>query len=315
MKRLFSLMLLLVFSVSTLFADVDLHSITNISAGTGAVADEQDIALDGSNLYLVWNNTGQVSFKSSSNDGINWGNLTTVYGGSETVYYPVVAASQGNVYVTYWYDTAENQEIFFSRSLNNGSIFDTETQITTAINQAQTPRIAASGDTIFVAYEDRDSDWTYQIYLIRSFDAGATWSDPVNISSSDGNSRWCDIVYNGGNLCVTYNENTGSEYDDPDLFFASSDDFGVTWSTPVNITNNQAYNARLNMTVLDSTVYIVTSSKIDRIQDDIILYRSHDFGQTWESGLNISQNTGDSARPWVWVAGETPGNHRIHCLD
>ncbi len=293
---------------------VQWFDIQNLSNEYGPAKDH-NMVNHGEQYYLVWDQWGDIKFRKSDNGGTNWGNKITLYsafdyGGN----YPVVAADQGKVYVAYFRNTPGNSQIFMVKSENNGQSFGNEIQVTNAINQAQTPQIAASGDTVVIAYEDRDATWNYQIFVMTSVDGGQSWSSPINVSNTGGHARWCNLVLRNNALYVVWNDQTGPNYDDLDLFFSRSENFGASWTSPVNISNNQAYNARLNTTVLDNQIYVVASSKIDGLQTDIMLFRSEDLGDNWLSPINLSDNSGNSSRPDIWVVPNYEDNHRIYVV-
>jgi hypothetical protein len=314
MKQLLFIILITGLFTSRVPAQVEFGEMQNLSNEYGP-SDEHDIANIGSNYFLVWNQWGDIMFRRSQNGGLNWGEKITLYsafdyGGS----YPVVAAGGNNVYVAYYRNTSNNSQVFMVKSVNGGHTFGNEIQVTNAIKLAQVPQIVASGDTVVVAYEDRDLDWNYQIYLTISTDAGATWSEPVNLSNTQQNARWCNLAMQGQSLVALWNDQTGPSYNDLDLFFTKSNDFGLSWTTPVNITNNGWYNARLNTQIMESSIYVIVSSKINNLQTDIMLYHSEDFGNTWATPVNLSDNSGDSERPDLWVTPNYSGNHRIYAV-
>jgi hypothetical protein len=314
MKKVFLLILIAGLFSGIVTAQVEFGEMQNLSNEYGP-SNEHDIASTGSNYYLVWNQWGDIMFRRSQNGGLNWGEKITLYSAFDYgANYPVVAAGGNNVYVVYYRNTSGNSQVFMVKSENGGQTFGNEIQVTNAINLAQVPQIVASGDTVVVAYEDRDQDWNYQIYLTMSTDAGATWSEPVNLSNTQQNARWCNLAMQEQSLVVLWNDQTGPSYNDLDLFFTKSTDLGQSWTTPVNITNNGWYNARLNTRILENSIYVIVSSKINNLQTDIMLYRSDNFGDTWATPVNLSDNSGDSERPDLWVTPNYSGNHRIYAV-
>ncbi|MFP4470613.1 MAG: exo-alpha-sialidase [Bacteroidales bacterium] len=314
MRHLLTLFLTLFLLTGAVQGQVQFFDPQNLSNEYGP-SDEHDIAAQGGNYYLVWNQWGDIMYRKSENHGQNWGEKLTLYSGFDYgANYPVIAASGDHVYVVYYRNTSGDSQIFMVKSDDGGITFGNEIQIGTAINQAQVPQIEAQGDTVLIAYEDRDENWDYQIYLTMSLDAGETWSAPVNLSNTTENARWCNVAMDGSSLVVVWNQQTGASYDNLDLFVTTTTDFGQTWSSPANITNNGAYNARLNTSLLDESIYIVVSAKVDGLQSDIMLYRSNDFGDTWQSPVNLSDNSGASSRPDIWVTPNYDGNHRIYTV-
>jgi hypothetical protein len=314
MKKFYLISFLILLFNQPLAAQLSLFDIQNLSNEYGP-SREPALTNVGDNHYLVWNQWGDIMFRKSTNNGINWGNKLTLYSSFDYgANYPVIAATDEKVYIAYYRNTSGNSEIFMVKSSNDGQSFGNEMQVTNAINLAQVPQIAASGDTVVIAYEDRDANWNYQIYLIKSIDGGQTWSAPQNLSNSSNNARWCNLQMRNNELFVLWNDQTGANYDDLDVFFTKSDNFGVNWSLPQNITNNAAYNARLHTRLLDNSIYVAVSAKVDGLQSDILLYRSADLGNSWESPVNLSDNSGSSSRPHLWVTPNYTDNHRIYTI-
>lgn len=306
--------LILVLSIP-IWAQLEFAPIQNISQTGGWVSDEPAIVTDGSNLYLTWNKWGDIAFKKSTDWGNSWSAEQVLYsafdyGGN----YPVIAQENDNVYVFYHRYTSNNSEIFMCRSTNGGSSFESEVQVTNSDYNAQTCQVAILDGTIYLAYEDRNNQNTYQIYLMKSTDNGDSWSEPVQISQAEYHSRWVNLVAANGTVYATWNAQTGGNYDDLDLFFAKSTDNGESWSDPVNISNNMAYNARLDIEVLGNSVFIAVSAKPTELQSDIFVYRSENDGEDWENLGNFSDNTGSSSRPNLWLSENPNGAISIYLV-
>ncbi len=311
--KAFLLSLTLLFSFS-LFAQLQIEDPVNLSDEYGPSRDHAMTNSDGK-YYLVWDQWGDLMFRKSDNAGQSWGGKITLYTGLDYgANYPVIAAANGNVFVFYYRNTGSKSQIFMVKSTNDGQSFGNEIQVSNAINGAQVPQIAIAGDTLVLAYEDRDSNYDSQIFVMTSTDAGQNWSEAINVSNTTSGARWCNIALQNDKIFALWNDQTGPDYDDLDLFFSKSADFGQNWSSPQNLSNNQAYNARLQTKVLHNNIYTLSSSKIDGLQTDIILFHSDDLGDTWQTPFNLSDNSGPSERPFLWVTGENPGQHRIYTV-
>jgi len=295
------------------FTQVEFGDIENLSESDGTPSDEQNLAQDGSDFYMVWNEWGDLIIRKSDDAGVTWSDKQTIYSALDYgASYPVVAASGDHVYVFYFRNTVGDSQIFMIKSDDGGESFGNEVQISDSENGAQIPQAVAVDDKVYLAFESRDADYNYQIVFKKSEDYGESWTDSQYLTDTESSSGWCNIAYDQGTVFVSYNEQTGEEYDHLDIFFTKSTDEGENWTDNINVSQNQDYNARLSTTVLDNSVYIVSSSKVDGIQSDIRLYRSFDRGDTWESPMLITDNSGENSRPDIWVARNETDDHRIY---
>ena len=305
---------LFAFSLISVSGQVEFTPPVNLSNEYGP-SKEQAMVNIGENYYLVWNQWGDIMFRKSTNAGMTWSNKITLYTGIDYgANYPVIAAANGNVYVFYHRNSSSKSQVFMVKSTNDGQSFAGEVQITQANQGAQVAQVAIAGDTLVLAYEDRNSNSDYQIYFMTSINSGQTWSTAQSISNTTEGARWCNIALKNDQIFAFWNDQTGSSYNDLDVFFSKSTNFGQTWSVPQNLSNNKAYNARLRTKVIDNSIYIVVSAKMDGLQTDIMLYRSHNLGDNWEPGINLSNNSGGSERPDVWVDADNPASHRIYAV-
>ncbi len=299
---------------ATIFSQVELGDIQNISNSTGTPSNEQNFLAEGDNYYLVWNQWGDVRFSMSENQGESWATPQTVYSAFDYgATYPVIAVSGQEVMIFYFRNTSGDSQIFMVKSDDGGQSFGDEQQVTNASNNTQTPQVIAEDGVIYLAYEQRDDDYNYQIAFMKSTDAGDSWTEPVFLSDTESPSRWCSIDAADGSVYVIYNDETGEEYDDLDVFFTKSDDEGASWSEPENISNNQEYNARMKIKVLDDMAYVVSSTNAG-VQPDIRLYWSEDLGSTWLEPVDITDNSGNTARPDLFLGQNAVNDHRLYVV-
>ena len=92
------------------FAQVTFSDMQNLSNEYGP-SNEHDLAGEGSNYYLVWDQWGDIMFRKSNNSGQNWGEKLTLYSGIDYLgKYPVVAVGGNNIYITYYRNTSEDRK-------------------------------------------------------------------------------------------------------------------------------------------------------------------------------------------------------------
>lgn len=161
-----------------------------------------------------------------------------------------------------------------------------------------------------VAWED-ETPGNYEIYFSESSDDGLIWSQPINLSNTSGTSSRPAMAADGaGNRYVVWYDYTPGK---ADIFFIQSNDYGLTWSYPLNISRNPDRSYYPVISVDDAgDLYVVwyddTPGKFD-----ILFSHSSDNGTSWSSPINISKNNGDSKRPAMTM--DSDGNLNISWED
>jgi hypothetical protein len=175
------------------------------------------------------------------------------------------------------------------------------------------------GDKVCVAWDENlQSEGNDEIMVSCSADGGMTFFDePVNVSQDEGDSRHPDIVVNGNNVYVVWQDGTG------EILFSKSTDMGVTWSIiGDNISNTADISEEPEISVAANGNIIVVWEENNQ---EIFVAISDDQGETFRSPTtpndnNLSDNTGESLNPMIKVSGnivvvawedKTPGNFDI----
>jgi hypothetical protein len=220
-------------------------SIVNLTENTAADGEETAIAASGNNVYVVWSDfstgTADILYKKSTNGGTSFGdtkNLSNTAGSSRE---PAVAVSGNNVYVV-WRErdsTSGNQEILYRRSTNGGANFSGAVNLSNSTGLSQLPAIAASGNNVYVVWQD-DSlvPGTSDILYKKSTNGGASFGDTKNLSNNAGNSGSPAIAASGNNVYVVWHDNTtqaaGAQFD---ILYRKSTNGGANFGSTVNLSN------------------------------------------------------------------------------
>src|SRR5215213_2268413 len=222
-------------------------SAVNLTENTAADAEETAMAASGNNVYVLWSNfvTGSSSdilYKKSTNGGTSFGdtkNLSNTAGSSRE---QAVAVSGNNVYVV-WRErestTPGNQEILYRRSTNAGANFGSAVNLSNSTGLSQLPAITASGNNVYVVWQD-DSlvSGIPDILYRRSTNGGTSFSGAVNLSNTAGNSGSPAIAASGNNVYVVWHDNTtqvaGAQFD---ILYRKSTNGGANFGSTVNLSN------------------------------------------------------------------------------
>jgi len=180
------------------------------------------IASSGDHVYVIWQNGADVKFASSSNKGTSF-NVITIGDplGSATINSsPDIAAAGNNVYAVWSNDNPTPPivgDIQFFRSTNNGVDFDV-TNLSNNAGHSANPTIEASGNNVYVAWEDdTTSPGIPEIFSMVSDDQGTTFD--LDILSTTGISLKPDLASSGDNVFVAWQDDTRSA-DDFDILFS-----------------------------------------------------------------------------------------------
>jgi len=211
------------------------------------------IAVDGSNIYVAWQEDYEIYFKKSADGGATWTasiNLSNTVGLSG---WPAIAVDGSDIHVVWNDDTLGNYEIYFKKSDDGGATWSKNKNLTNNASYSYDPAIAVDGSNIYVVWED----WTPgnpEIYFKKSDDGGATWSKNKNLANNLGDSWDCAIAADGSNIYVVWSDYTLGNYE---IYFKKSNDGGATWTTSKNLSNNAGLSDEPSIAVDGSNIYVV----------------------------------------------------------
>ena len=214
------------------------------------------LAVSGTNVYVVWeqktstiNNIPEIYFIKSTDRGLTWSNTQNISNTSTSHSRWVQLQTAGNSIYCAWLEstTYPASDIYFSKSTNVGATWSTPINITNDVRPQNRIFMNTYGNNIiYIASDDIITFNFDEIYLMKSTDAGLSWSIPKNITNNAGNSNTpCLEIFNG-NLYFTWadNSHTAPAYDNMDVFFKWSPDDGLTWRDSINLSANSESSSR-----------------------------------------------------------------------
>ncbi|HYL66811.1 MAG TPA: hypothetical protein VEU72_06620 [Nitrosopumilaceae archaeon] len=229
---------------------------------------------------------------------------------------PQMAVSGNNVYVIWDDNSTGKYGILFTKSNDGGTTFGTLVDISRGIGTSGSPQFAVSGNDVYAVWQAKTTG-NYQIIFAKSTDGGATFSIPGNLSNSTGDSSYPKIAISGNNIYIVWSYTATNK--DYDVLFTKSTDGGVTFSTPVNISNNLGDSGLPQMVVSGNNVY-VTWENNGLGNFEVFVAKSTDNGNTFAIPVNISNNAAPSGAPKIAASGnnvyvvwmdKTPENYDI----
>lgn len=241
------------------------------------------IAVNGSSIHVVWRNivNGVRSsyYKRSLDGGNTWG--PGILLDSPIADWPAVALSGNRIYVANDIVTSAspyNTEIFFLRSLDNGSTWSLHQQLTFATGRSEDEAITAQGSDVFMSWND-NRNGLLQIFYKHSSDYGVTWGPDVLINSEP--SYGTMVCVNGAYIDIPSAGASSGRYQ---IHLNQSDDTGVTWGPDKNLTNDTTYTFYYPYMVRDSADLHMTYIK-SGVGGQYL--HSGDGGATWDTPFTI----------------------------
>jgi hypothetical protein len=163
----------------------------NLSKKVGESGDSQ-VAVEGNNVYVAFyhyndtnsygaNSSQGVYFTKSSDGGNTFGNPIKIANNWAPFFH--IATSEKNVYVI-WNDinpTSSREDIFFTKSIDNGTTFDNAIDLSSGIEgNSNVGQIAVEGKNVYVGWgAGRPGN---DIYFRASADNGRTFGNVINLN-------------------------------------------------------------------------------------------------------------------------------------
>lgn len=172
-------------------------------------------------------------------------------------------------------------------------------------------------------------DYTAPIMMIKSTDAGTTWSQPVKLSQATDNQGSIPAVTPDGRLVVAWSEFPDHKEETTRILVRTSDDKGATFSAPVKVAEfSTVQPTHRTRTGSFPSLAVDTSSGEHRGRlslvwagnvtgdHDVYLSQSMD-GKVWSAPVRVNQDPVGNGRPQYmpWVAVGPDGTTHIVYFD
>ncbi len=270
------------------------QSTKDLSDGKDGDAQDQRIVKEGNSVYVVWTEDGDVFFKRSTNNGASFGSTINLSNDDHFSHLPQIAVVGNNVYVV-WDDVnqsggSDESQLFFKRSTDGGASFGSVKKITDIVETFR-PRIAASGDNVYIAFTDGSED-NMELAFTRSTNEGSSFSKAIGINNNDENTVIGDIAAAGNNVYITWKDESNSGVSH--AFFIRSSNGGESFG---NI-KDFGPGGSPQLDTVSSNVYVVWANG-----DGNIAFRASTNSGSSFGSAKILSNDGDSGNPQISSSG------------
>src|SRR5215207_7055898 len=267
-------------------------STQNLSTNPGNSTAAQ-IAAYQDNVYVVWEDAttgnGDIYFKRSVDNGTSFGNTENLSNDNGKSYGAQIVISGNNIYVVWADDSTGNGDIYFKRSVDNGTSFGSTQNLSTNPGNSTAAQIATFQDNVYVVWEDATTG-NGDIYLKASLDNGTSFGNTENLSNNTSYSDSFHTAISGSNVYVVWaDDSTGNG----DIYFKRSVDNGTSFGNTENLSNDNGKSYGAQIVVSENNIYVVWADDSTG-NGDIYFKRSVDSGTSFGSTQNLSTNPGNS---------------------
>jgi len=262
------------------------------------------LAIDSTNIiYVVWDEwdevgslNGDIFFKKSSNGGNTWSTRQQLtFTAAHTTSADIACDSSDNIHLVWEDKTPGNHEIYYKNSTDSGASWSVVKRLSWTAIKSIAPSIAIDGsDVIHVIWIDNNFG-NYELVYKSSADGGATWSAPLRMTFTPGDSLWPHLQAENNTLHVVWQDGTGFF----DIYYKMSLNGGATWSSPTRLTWTAAHSGSAKIAL--ESVLKVHLVYMDPISGNYEIYykRSIDGGKSWFPPVRLTWNPGWSGAPFV----------------
>jgi hypothetical protein len=251
------------------------------------------VEADSDFIYIVYgvNILSRYTYEIHSSDGGNtWSDPYNVFE-SAVIGAKAMALEDGNLHVI---DLAVEQPIagLAYRQTTDGGYSWSEIQTLRTDACYGRISICAENNKVFCTYNNHNTD----IMLLRSFDNGHTWEQPLRIRENGGLIQPPYMAYSEGIWHFAFAERSHPDWG-REIYYTRSSENGDSWSEPFMLSSNDARHSQwVNLAAGDNGIIAITwmdykYGSLFRMWGEIICRISIDNGLNWGPEIRITNDT------------------------
>jgi hypothetical protein len=209
-------------------------------------------------------------------------------------------AASGNVIHAVYRDRRDgfNGEIYYKRSADGGTTWESDVNLSESVQWSATPAIAVSGSLVIATWDEYNAD-NMDIYYRYSTDGGVTWSAINPVSTDPSGQSKSSVAINGSTVHVAW---TDSRNGSTEIYYKQSADGGLTWGTDTRLTDDGGESHDASLAVTGSNIHVAWRD--NRSNGFNIWYKSStDGGLTWGNDVQLTDDPANSIYPAIAASG------------
>lgn len=287
------------------------------------IQKHQQIAISGPYVHVVWTDgrigggNWEIYYKRSADYGKTWERCQRLTDSAGVSRYPSIAASSSAVHVV-WEDTRSGDyQIWYRRSLDNGTVWLEEQQLSPEGGSSQNVAIAIREEHVYVVYQRLlPSQW--QIFFTESTHNGAidTWATPRRVGPLPGETSWGDNhqypsiatshtwhILPNMTVITLKHIHIVWETEGYNILYVHSGDDGATWGAWLRLDPDEGWSRSPKIAAANRYVHVVWQDwSIGR--PELFYTNSSDSGETWHNSLRLTSASGYTGTPAIDLKGD-----------
>src|SRR5215208_3970345 len=274
------------------------------------------------NIFVLWtDNTtgnGDIYFKRSVDNGTSFGNIENLSNSTGNSTDAQIAVNKNNVYVIWTDNTTGNGDIYFKRSVDNGTSFGSTQNLGTYPGTSRAAQIAVYQNNVYVVWSD-DTTGNGDIYFKASLDNGTKFGGRKVLAKNNGSSLEPHMAVSPNNIIyATWLDDTPYDRSEENkttlnFLYRVSNDSGSTFANRNTIGKDVGDFADFTQIAtmpggphfrMHNDAYVVWSDILKFREPgtfEVFFQIIKNNGTALSDPINLSNNDGDSIMPNIAV--------------
>lgn len=275
----------------------------------GVDAVNPQLSVDSSgNIIVVWNGSYAgnhiVQSSSSTDGGETWSTPTDIYSAGGTPYSPKISVDPlGTAYAIWHHWNGSNEVVQTASSTDLGLTWSAPVDLSAPGGDSDDPQISVDSGGSAIAVWKRFDGYRMIVQSRSSSDGGLTWSNSVDLSPAGGSagSPQISVDADGTAHAIWYQWTGGIDI----VQSAASTDGGVTWSTPMDLSDDEGLFTSPQISVNPEGTAIAVWVHFDGVNTFTFQSStSTDGGVNWSTPVNLTAVDGYAGNPEIAVNAE-----------